>query len=221
MSTHHWDYIPQKDAELVAWSANFTAGVAANATAWSIPSNEVVELQTANNEFATLHTKADSPAKTIVIVAEKNAARKKLEGIIRKLAGFRLKNPVISNAQRIALGLHVRDTTPTTIDVPKNRPELGIEVLDVRRLKVVFHDMGSASKAKPYGINGAVIIWGVLDAPPVDVTVLTRSVLATRTPHTLEFTEEERAKTVYVAICWQNEKGQRGPWSEIESAIIP
>jgi hypothetical protein len=28
-----------------------------------------------------------------------------------------------------------------------------------------------------------------------------------RTPHILEFTEEERGKTVYVAICWQNEKG--------------
>jgi hypothetical protein len=27
-----------------------------------------------------------------------------------------------------------------------------------------------------------------------------------------EFTEEER---------WQNEKGEKGPWSEIESAIIP
>jgi hypothetical protein len=46
-------------------------------------------------------------------------------------------------------------------------------------------------------------------------------VLATRTPHILEFTEEERGKTVYVAICWQNEKGEKGPWSEIESAIVP
>jgi hypothetical protein len=209
------DYIPSKDAELVAWSANFTAGVSENATVWSISADEVTELQTANDEFAALHAKADSPAKTTVIVAEKNIARKKLKGIIRTLVGFRLKNPVISDAQRIALGLHIRDTTQTTIDVPKKRPELDIEVLDVRRLKVVFRDMGSTSRAKPYGVNGAVIIWGVLDAPPADVTVLTRSVLATRTPHTLEFTEEERGKTVYVAICWQNEKGQRGPWSEM------
>jgi hypothetical protein len=57
-----------------------------------------------------------------------------------------------------------------------------------------------------------------LSAPSGD---LTRSVLATRTPHILEFTEEERGKTVYVAICWQNEKGEKGPWSEMESAIVP
>ena len=66
-----------------------------------------------------------------------------------------------------------------------------------------------------------MIAYAVLDAPPADQDALTRTALATRTPHVLEFTEEERGKTVYVAICWQNEKGQRGPWSEIESAIVP
>jgi hypothetical protein len=94
-------------------------------------------------------------------------------------------------------------------------------VPDFRRLKVLFHDMGSDSKAKSYDVNGAVVAYAVLDAPPVDPTVLTRTALTTRTPHILEFTEEERGKTVYVAICWQNEKGEKGLWSEIESAIVP
>jgi hypothetical protein len=108
-----------------------------------------------------------------------------------------------------------------TIPVPKSLPELDIDVVDFRRLKVIFHDMGSDSKAKPYGVNGAVIVYAVLNAPPADVNALAHSVLATRTPHILEFTEEERGKTVYIAICWQNEKGERGPWSEIGSAIVP
>jgi hypothetical protein len=64
-------------------------------------------------------------------------------------------------------------------------------------------------------------VTSLLDAPPADISALSRSVLATRTPHILEFTEEERAKTVYIAVCWQNEKGERGPFSEIESAIVP
>jgi hypothetical protein len=115
----------------------------------------------------------------------------------------------------------VRDTTYTTILAPTTRPELDIDVVDFRRLKVLFHDMNSDSKAKPYGTNGAVLAYAVLDAPPADQSALTRDVLATRTPHILEFTEEERGKTVYVAACWQNEKGQRGPWSEIENAIVP
>lgn len=221
MSKIYWDYIPEKDSELVPWSANFTTLVAANATAWDIPAAEVTDLQNATDSFAALQKQADSPARNAIIVAEKNVARKTLEAKIRALAGFRLKNPIITNAERIALGLHVRDTTQTTIPAPTSRPELDIDVVDFRRLKVVFHDQGSDRKAKPYGVNGAVIAYAVLDAPPADVAALIRSVLATRTPHVLEFTEEERGKTVYVAICWQNERGQKGPWSEIESAIVP
>jgi hypothetical protein len=61
----------------------------------------------------------------------------------------------------------------------------------------------------------------IRNTPPEDTGDLTHSVLAIRTPHTMEFFEEERGKTVYIAIQWQNEKGEKGPWSEIESVIIP
>ncbi|MDR2139872.1 MAG: hypothetical protein LBP50_10030 [Tannerella sp.] len=215
------DYIPKKDSELVPWSANFTAQVTANASAWGIPSGEISGLQKAGESFAALQAKADSPAKTSVIVAEKNAARRTLVNIIRTLAGFRLKNPVITDAQRVALGLHVRTSTYTATTVPHTRPELEIEVVDFRRLKLLFRDMGSRSRAKPGGVNGAVVAYAVLDAPPASPEALTRNVLATRTPYMLEFTEDERGKTVYVALCWQNVKGQRGPWSEIGSAVVP
>jgi hypothetical protein len=216
-----FDYIPQKDSELVAWSANFTTQIANNLAAWGIPKQEVTDLQTANANFATLHAQADSPTKNKIIVAEKNAARKVLVGLIRGLVNFRLKNPVITGAQRIAMGLHTYDTTPSKVPVPTSRPELDIDVFDVRRLKVHFHDINSADKAKPYGTNGAIIAYAVLDTPPASPNDLTRDVLATRTPHILEFTEQERGKTVYVAICWQNKKGEKGPYSEIESAIVP
>jgi hypothetical protein len=34
--------------------------------------------------------------------------------------------------------------------------------------------------------------------------------MASKTPHTLNFTEEERGKTVYIAAAWQNERGNLG-----------
>jgi hypothetical protein len=217
----YWDYIPKRDSELVAWSANFTAQVAANAQEWEIPPLEVVALQAADVAFATLHTQADSPSRNSVIVAEKNAARKTLEAKIRELNGFRLKNPVITDEQRSALGLHVRDTTPTIIPPPQTSPVLDLEPAGVRRLNVVFHDNDSANKAKPYGVSSALIVYAVLDAPPDSPDDLVKSALAARAPHLLEFTERERGKRAYAAVCWQNEKGERGPWSEIENAIVP
>ena len=215
------DYLPRRDAELTPWSANFAAQIADNAVAWGIPTDEILDLQAATTSFATLQAQADSPAKTSIIVAEKNAARKTLAAKIRGMVDFRLKNPVITDAQRVALGLNIRDTTHTKIPVPSSRPTLNISVDDFRRLKIAFHDKGSASKAKPYGINGAVIAYAVLNTPPASIADLNRSVLATRTPHIIEFAETERGKTAYIAICWQNEKGEKGPWSEIENVIVP
>ncbi|MDR1180838.1 MAG: hypothetical protein LBL13_02525 [Bacteroidales bacterium] len=221
MGNFYGDYIPKKDSELASWCANFTLKVAANASKWEISPEEIAELQDSYEAFVLLQKKADSPDRTTVIVAEKNAARKKLIGCIRTLAGFRLKNPIITDAERIDMGLHVRDTTPTNLDVPKTRPEATIEVMDFRRLKISFHDQGSTKNAKPYGIDGAVIICAALDAPPKDRSALNRSMLVTRTPYIIECTEEERGKTLYVSVCWQNKKGQKGPWSEIISAIVP
>jgi hypothetical protein len=215
------DFIPRKDSELVAWSANFVGEVAAHATAWNIPEDEVTVLQAATASFASFHALADNPARNAVVVAEKNAAREDLIAKIRSMANFRLRNPSVLAADRIALGLRVRDDNPTEVAVPRSRPEIDINVVDFRRLSIRFHDMGSHGKAKPYGTVGATIAYATLDAPPADPSDLTRNVLATRTPHVLEFAEEERGRTVYVAICWQNTRGERGPWSEIESAIVP
>jgi hypothetical protein len=215
------DYVPQSDSKLVDWSANFCTKVSEKAPIWGVPYEEITVVQNASSLFASLHVQADSPSKTSVIVTAKNAARKDLVEKIRAMVNFRLKNPIITDAERIELGLHVHDTKPSTIKPPHTRPELDIDVVDFRRLAVNFRDMGSKSKARPYGVNGALIKQAVLDAPPADHNALTRTVLATRTPHILEFIEEERGKTVYVVICWQNEKGELGPWSEIESAIVP
>jgi hypothetical protein len=70
-------------------------------------------------------------------------------------------------------------------------------------------------------MDGAVIFWAVLDHVPSGIEELVNSVLATRTPHILEFTGKDRGKTVYIALRWQNTKGRMGPPSGIQSAIVP
>jgi hypothetical protein len=70
-------------------------------------------------------------------------------------------------------------------------------------------------------MDGAVVSFVVKDTAAASTGELTRSFLATRTPFTLEFTDEERGKIVSVALQWQNEKGRKGGFSEIQSTIIP
>jgi hypothetical protein len=50
---------------------------------------------------------------------------------------------------------------------------------------------------------------------------LSYSEFNTKPPFTLSFHGEQRGKTVYFALRWENTTGEKGPWSEIENAIIP
>jgi hypothetical protein len=59
--------------------------------------------------------------------------------------------------------------------------------------------------------------WTVIEAGGAADAVY--SLLATRT--VLEFSAAEQGQTVYVALSWQNEKGEEGTMSEVQSAVIP
>jgi hypothetical protein len=58
--------------------------------------------------------------------------------------------------------------------VPKSRLELDIDMVDFHRLKVICHDMGSDIKAKPYDVNGAVIVYAVFDISLVKTGVVVK-----------------------------------------------
>jgi hypothetical protein len=218
--TEHHAPLPQSEEGLLDFGENFTSQVVTNAVALQIPAQEAADVQAAFNGFKTLHAQAKGPTGNPIITAEKNAAKEEFLRLVRGMIKFRFANPIITDAMRVQYGLHVKDATHTPHGVPTTRPDFTLSNKDFRRLNVDFRDQDATSKAKPYGISGAVISWGVLDHPPADVGELTKAILATRTPHTLEFMDEERGKTVYVALQWQNNKGQKGPWSEILWAIV-
>jgi hypothetical protein len=100
-------------------------------------------------------------------------------------------------------------------------PDFDIDSNLIRHPTIHFYDHGKKSKAKPAGQHGAEIRRAILDALPVDVSALTNSSFDTHLPFTIEFERHERGKTVYFNLCWQNTRGEKGPWGEIQSAIIP
>jgi hypothetical protein len=70
-----------------------------------------------------------------------------------------------------------------------------------------YYGFNSASWSfKPAGQHGAEIRWAMRD---------------THMPLTFEFDESDRGKTVYFCLGWENTRGEKGPWSEIQSAIVP
>jgi hypothetical protein len=104
---------------------------------------------------------------------------------------------------------------------PTTFPDAFVKSDVIRELTVDFRDHESLSRGKPHGIHGVEIRWAILDHQPQDVNELIHSEFDTHSPFTLEFKENERGQTVWFCLRWENTRGEKGPWSEFISAIIP
>jgi hypothetical protein len=215
--------IPTKDGEVRSWSDNFIDQCETHYDEWGFPKDATTPLRPLWAAYDAALAAAQSPdTRSKSATDAKNDAKKVLRHALSVfIAKYIDNNDAITAAILDKLGLEAKDTTRTPIPIPSTYPEFFVKVKDIRAVEVHFKAMGSAGRGRPYGYNGAVIYYGVSDVPPAEPSELTHSALATKTPYTLMFTEAERGKRVYIALVWQNKKGQKGPFSQIEEAFIP
>jgi hypothetical protein len=218
------DFLPRKDADFLTWVTNFLAALLKILTRIGFPDAVYGIINERAGIFSDKLRIAEAPeTRTKAAVQEKNEARKSLETYLRQaIAEYLTRNHLLTDADRDNLGLPIHKSGRTPSPVATTYPDYDIDSSTIRRLTVHFYDQGKkTSKAKPAGQHGAEIRWAILDTPPVDVKELAQSAFDTRTPFTIEFEGHERGKTIYFCLCWENTRGEKGPWSEIQSAIIP
>jgi hypothetical protein len=77
-------------------------------------------------------------------------------------------------------------------------------------------------RGKPEHVHGIEVKWAILEHHPADLGELTNSAFDTKPPLTLEFEEHERGKHAYLCGRWEIEReGEKGPFGDIEDAIVP
>jgi hypothetical protein len=136
--------------------------------------------------------------------------------------GFLKGSPLVTDDDLIAMGMPPRHFGRTAASIAITYPAYEIDSSTIRRLGVHFFDQKKKStRGKPQGQHGAEIRWAILDSPPTKISDLTNSAFNTHSPFILDFDEDQRGKTVYFCLRWENTRGEKGPWSEIVSAIIP
>jgi hypothetical protein len=217
------DYIPQSDGLFQAWQNNFVAYAVANAAALGLdPLTDIPPLTAAQTVWD-----ADYPAHTTAQAAAqsarqaKDAARSSFEGVLRSLVARLQASPDVDDAERQALGITVRDVTPTAAGVPTTRPLVTVNTSQRLRHVIAFVDeLTPTKKAKPAGVMGAEVWVKVGDPAPVDPSELTFLALDTRTPYTADYTGGDANKTAHYMLRWVNTRGEKGPWSETASATI-
>jgi hypothetical protein len=224
MAERRHDYIPSNAAQFKEFMRNLIMYVEANtgtSRPWTnIPVARVVQLRETYMEFDEAFDIAlETP--THANIERRREAQAATTTVTRAFVNQFLRFPPVTNPDRIEMRIPNHDTIRTDHKVVTELVDFVIRPDAVRQLRVDFWIQGADHKAKPEGYDGAVIIWGIRDTPPASSEELEHHLMASRTPFTLHFEEPERGAAVQIAMCWQNERGIRGAWSEYKSAVIP
>jgi hypothetical protein len=216
-------FIPAADAGFNEWQNTWYNGTAQRLEQWNISEDTFGALEEPRDRWSEKYSITLDPAtRTAPATLAKNEARRTYQTAIRAFVrSYQTYNPLISDDERLAVGLPVHKTTHTPAPVQTKAPEYRVDSSVIRRLGIHFWAEGSATKAKPAGTHGCEVKWAPLAQPPTSVDDLVHSSFDTNSPLTLEFDESQRGKTIYLCLRWENTRGDKGPWSEIGNAIVP
>lgn len=217
------DYVPRAEAIFYNWQEVLVHYASTRYKTWNIPDDMWKRLLDEQAAYRSRYAVAEDPAvRTSVAVLMRREARAKYEASIRQaVKAYITYNPAVGDEDRKDMGLPVHDTKPTRVQDPTTVVEAETDSSVIRRVGVHFHDKGKKSRAKPAGVQAAIMRWVVLDHVPVADEELIHTAVATHSPYVLEFDASDRGKMVYFSLCWINTRGKEGPKSEIYGAIIP
>jgi hypothetical protein len=210
------DYLPSNILEYSNLVHNIRTQVTANMNRWDISSTaaNVLDPLIATLD-ATVKISENPATRTAAAIAKRNEARDALDVELRPfIQGRLIHNNRVTDDDLRAMGLPVHDRNPSPVPDPVQTPPIQARAASPG---VVELDFGAKGK----GIHGAEVCWVLSETPILDWSDLLHSAFATHTPLRLSFEGRDRGKWLYFAARWENTRGVKGPWTEIQSFIVP
>jgi len=219
------DYIPRTDGDFLTFETTFIAYADTNKAALGLVAADLTPVTTARDAWEPAYL--DNDAKQAAARAArqlKDEKRAALEAAIRALVRRLQASPAVSDEERKALGITVRDTTPTmhTATVAAATRPVGV-VSTAQRLRheIRFFDEATPTrKAKPDGVMGCEIWVKVGTTPPADISECTFLALDTASPYVADYPGSDAGKTAFYMLRWVTTRGDKGPCSETVAATI-
>jgi len=237
------DFIPSRDADFDAWLTNLVDYVAVktggSSPAWPyVPDTAVSGLENAKDDWwasysFTLHP--HTPGHTVA----KNEARARAEKAARLFVRQFLRFDPVTNADRVNMGIPVRDAIPTPVDPPTVQPAItvaypgGPHLLRVTIAPLTGSDPFDGRSDYGHAIHFGVMPQGgatveqaagrrhYLMREPASGAELAHLRFTRRKRDFVEFDGDEAGMRAFFCARYENQKGDHGPWGPVASAVIP
>jgi len=221
------DYIPPKDSEFNDFQDDLFDAIddhqPGTANPWGYPQQRVNTMSTKKNRWdAAWAIAKNEHNRTEGDVEEKDEARLEYEADIRDFVNQWLAfNDLITDEERIEMGLHVRDTTPSTINVVNYAPSGSVDNIKplfqtIRIQNPTTPDTQAMPKAHRVEVQTFIGAANTLETAMVFTTYRISGRFLVR----ISFTAADRGKTVYYRLRYINRKGDAGPFSAIFNSVI-
>lgn len=206
-------YLPTSDNGLLDWALNFATLIVASPTTYGLEAEQAGGYQAQAQFFESALQAAIEPStRTPVTVQAKNDAKTQLVELSRGLAMIVTNHPGVTNEQRVALGLTVRDREPSPVPPPSGSPDIDVLLVTGRTVTVRLHDASTPGRRKPANVAGAAVFSFVGETAPADPAVWTFQGNTTRTRFDVSFPADVPAGAkVWITAFWFNRRMQSGP----------
>jgi hypothetical protein len=216
------DYLPQTYALLLSWMNTFITYLNSNMARLGITAPMITDILAKASAYAEAYNKNEQGNAGKMDRLQRTESATSFKKTIRAFVNEHLRyNSAVTNEDRIGFGLNIPDVKPTQKLKPTTQIEATVDSSVIRQVTLHYKNKDSKSNAKPENIHGAEIRWNIQETPPTSDEELIHSEFSTRTPHTLTFDANRRGKTIYFLLRWENTRGEKGPLSELYSAVIP
>ncbi|MDR2178114.1 MAG: hypothetical protein LBP20_08775 [Treponema sp.] len=219
----HSDWIPTREQDLVDLAGKWKAVLSdpAKQTAYGWDAAECAAVTAKIDTFFTARSAYEANNSTANRIA-KDEAKGEMIDAMRDFANTAIRfNKRIPEEVKNGLGIHQADTTPTTHAPPTSQPEAVVEnTVNHFEHKIRALNRGRNDSSKPADAYGVRYAWQVGGERPAKGEDLPKSKFSRKTSHVVTHTEADKAQTAYYAACYENSKGDEGPWSPIVEAVI-
>lgn len=226
------DFLPDAAGAFDAWQENFVAYAVAHSKELGLSVEDVDELVERRNDWKKRYGQlAAARAAYAEAAAAKARAMKDLKSQIRTLTSRIQDSAATTDAMRAALGITIRDSVLTPVDVPTSVPVVSVDTSERLRHTLHFSDSQMPTRrAKPKGVIGAEI-WVQVGEAATTSQITNHQVtnaldsftfvkLATRTPALVEFSGADAGQMASYVLRWVNTRGERGPLSAVATATV-
>lgn len=182
---------------------------------YGLDASDATIIANLNTQFGELYVLCQSAAtRTTGLVTQKDAVKASAKATCRVYAQQIKVNLGVSDQDKIQLGLHINDTTPTPIPAPTTAPILDLIGMFSGQHQLRYADeLTPGSTRKPPGAIQIELYRYVGVNATSDFNLATLEGVYTRSPIQQTFEPEDANLIATYFARWRTQRGLVGPWS--------